>query len=143
MTHDLRAKLERATRLAEGATTPGERDAAEAAIKRLKKAMKRAGQDKPFEAPLVQPTAASNCRHVWERVDADNAKCRNCGLVGRYGETRLYGDTIFAYTGTQEGFRHAWDEFLHGKRREAPKRPGPVKFPNAGSAAYPKAYPRR
>jgi hypothetical protein len=119
MTQDLRAKLAAATRLAEGATTPGERDAAKAAIKRLKKAIKRTGQDRAFEPPPIQakqsrppqPTASSNVH--------------------------------FSYTGTQEGFQKAWDEFLNGKRREVPKRAKPVKFPRADNAAYPNAYPRK
>jgi hypothetical protein len=118
MTHDLRAKLAAATRLAEGATTPGERDAAEQAIKRLKKAMKRTGQDKPFEAPPVQPRETPRPQPAPDGVH-------------------------FHYTGTAEGFQAAWDEFLFGKRKEAPKRPGPAKFPKADNAAYPKAYSRK
>lgn len=113
MTQDLRAKLAAATRLAEGATTPGERDAAEAAIKRLKKAMKRTGQDRPFEAPPARP------------------------------EVKFSKSEGFSYTGTPEGFGQAWDEFLHGRRREVPKRPGPTKFPKTDNAAYPKAYSRK
>lgn len=118
MTQDLRAKLAAATRLAEGATTPGERDAAQSVIKRLKKAMKRTGEDRPFQAPPVAPQ---------EPVDWHERSARA---------------ERFAYTGTAEGFQQAWDEFLHG-RRPAPKRPGPVKFPKADNAAYPKAYCRK
>ena len=137
MTHDLRAKLAAATRLAEGATTPGERDAAKAAIKRLKKAMKREGQDRPFEAPPV----AAGCVHHWMGTIDPRGQallyCRNCGALKPNPAVQ------FTYTGTPEGFQQAWDEFLHGKRREAPKRAGSVKFPKAASAAYPRAYPRK
>ena len=125
MTHDLRAKLAAATRLAEGATTPGERDAAKAAIKRLKKAMKREGQDRPFEAPPVQPKS-----RIVDDVVAETAR-------------RAANPVNFSYTGTPEGFEKAWDEFLHGRRREAPKRAESVKFPKADNAAYPRPYPRK
>jgi hypothetical protein len=118
MTQDLRAKLAAATRLAEGATTPGERDAAKAAIKRLKKAIKRTGQDRPFEPPPIQ---------------ADQSRPEQTASSGVH----------FSYTSTAQGFQQAWDEFLNGKRREVPKRAKPVKFPRADNAAYPNAYPRK
>ena len=83
------------------------KNAAEAAIKRLKKAMKREGQDRPFEAPPVQPKPEPTVRASQTFTEDGFMRAFNEFLYGKRPQPKRAGPVKFP-TGNNAAYPRAY-----------------------------------